>query len=99
MEGREGVVRRWWSGAEMGISGTIESGGNSESKLASQDLLSNQKEYNELRTSYNALEAKFDSLKRDKGKSSVTYFSKPKVSVSEKVYTGESSKSFTKKVS
>ncbi|GJY80023.1 hypothetical protein Tco_0492774 [Tanacetum coccineum] len=70
-----------------------------ESKLASQDLLSNQKEYNELRSSYNALKAKFDSLKRDKGKSLVTYFSKPKVSVSEKVYTGESSKPFTKKVS
>nr|GEW52486.1 hypothetical protein [Tanacetum cinerariifolium] len=29
MEGRGGVVRRWWSGAEMGISGAVESGRNS----------------------------------------------------------------------
>nr|GEX28829.1 hypothetical protein [Tanacetum cinerariifolium] len=29
MEGRGGVVRRWWSGAEMGRSGAMESGGNS----------------------------------------------------------------------
>nr|GEU73476.1 hypothetical protein [Tanacetum cinerariifolium] len=29
MEGRVGVVRRWWSGAEMGRSGAVESGGNS----------------------------------------------------------------------
>nr|GEZ10235.1 probable serine/threonine-protein phosphatase 2A regulatory subunit B'' subunit TON2 [Tanacetum cinerariifolium] len=27
MEGRGGVVRRWWSGAEMGRSGAVESGG------------------------------------------------------------------------
>ncbi|GJY17105.1 hypothetical protein Tco_0388596 [Tanacetum coccineum] len=47
-----------------------------KSKLASQDLLSNQKEYNEFRTSYNALKAKFDPLNRDKGKSSVTNFLK-----------------------
>ncbi|GKC25626.1 hypothetical protein Tco_1027776, partial [Tanacetum coccineum] len=40
-----------------------------ESKLASQDLLSIQKEYSDLRTSYNAVKAKFDSLNRDKGKS------------------------------
>ncbi|GJV44568.1 hypothetical protein Tco_1429104 [Tanacetum coccineum] len=46
--------------------------------LASQDLLSIQKEYNDLRTSYNALKAKFDSLNRDKGKSPVSNFPKPK---------------------
>ncbi|GJY21293.1 hypothetical protein Tco_0393859 [Tanacetum coccineum] len=33
-----------------------------ESKLASQDIRSCQKEYHELRTSYNALKVKFDSL-------------------------------------
>ncbi|GKB85406.1 hypothetical protein Tco_0957678 [Tanacetum coccineum] len=38
-----------------------------ESKLASQDLISNQKEYNELRISYNGLKAKFDVLNREKG--------------------------------
>ncbi|GJX70239.1 hypothetical protein Tco_0307410 [Tanacetum coccineum] len=70
-----------------------------ESKLASQDLLSNQKEYNEFRTSFNALKAKFDPLNRDKGKSPVTNFLKPIVSVSKKIYTGESSKSFPKEVS
>nr|GEU72367.1 hypothetical protein [Tanacetum cinerariifolium] len=37
-----------------------------ESKLASQDLRLCQKEYHELRTSYNALEVKFDSLNRTK---------------------------------
>ncbi|GKB22059.1 hypothetical protein Tco_0855982 [Tanacetum coccineum] len=37
-----------------------------ESKLASQDIISNQKEYNELRVSYNALKAKFDTLNREK---------------------------------
>ncbi|GJV62922.1 hypothetical protein Tco_1473750 [Tanacetum coccineum] len=68
-----------------------------ESKLASHDLLSNQKEYSELRTSYNALKAKFDSLNRDKGKSQISNSSK--VSVSPKIYTGESSKSFPKRVS
>ncbi|GJS20604.1 hypothetical protein Tco_0449236 [Tanacetum coccineum] len=40
-----------------------------ESKLASQDLLSIQKEYSDLRTSYNAPKAKFGILNRDKGKS------------------------------
>ncbi|GJX95531.1 reverse transcriptase zinc-binding domain-containing protein, partial [Tanacetum coccineum] len=35
-----------------------------ESKLASQDIRSCQKEYHELRTSYNALKVKFDSLNR-----------------------------------
>nr|GFA98688.1 hypothetical protein [Tanacetum cinerariifolium] len=29
MEGRGGIVRRWRSGAEMGRSGAVESGGNS----------------------------------------------------------------------
>nr|GEX16733.1 SKP1/ASK-interacting protein 16 [Tanacetum cinerariifolium] len=67
-----------------------------ESKLASQDLLSNKKEYNELRVSYNALKVKFDTFNRDKGNSHV---SKPKVSVPKKVYTGEYSKAFLKKVS
>ncbi|GJS32332.1 putative reverse transcriptase domain-containing protein [Tanacetum coccineum] len=49
-----------------------------ESKLASQDLISNQKEYNELRISYNALKAKFDVLNREKGKSPMSNFSTPK---------------------
>nr|GEU86250.1 hypothetical protein [Tanacetum cinerariifolium] len=33
MEGRGGVVRRWLSGVEMGRSGAVKSGGNSEMKL------------------------------------------------------------------
>ncbi|GKB76185.1 hypothetical protein Tco_0943080, partial [Tanacetum coccineum] len=70
-----------------------------ESNLASQDLISNQKDYSDLRTSYNALKAKFDSLNRDKGKSLISNFSTPKVSVSKKIYMGESSNSFQKKVS
>ncbi|GJT60460.1 hypothetical protein Tco_1003993 [Tanacetum coccineum] len=70
-----------------------------ESKLASQDLISNQKEYSELRISYNALKAKFDALNWDKGKSPISNLSTSKVSVSKKIYTGESSKSFQKKVS
>ncbi|GJX72905.1 hypothetical protein Tco_0311500 [Tanacetum coccineum] len=70
-----------------------------ESKSASQDLISNQKEYNELSISYNSLKAKFDDLKREKGKSPMSNFSTPKVSVSPKIYTGESSKSFPKRVS
>nr|GEU98555.1 outer membrane protein porin [Tanacetum cinerariifolium] len=70
-----------------------------ESKLASQDLISNQKEYSELRISYNALKAKFDVLNREKEKSPMSNFPTPKVSVSPKIYTGESSKSFLKRVS
>ncbi|GJT53109.1 hypothetical protein Tco_0988163 [Tanacetum coccineum] len=70
-----------------------------ESKLASQDLRSCQKEYHELRTSYNALKVKFDTLNRTKRKTNVSKSSKPKVSVSEKVHTGESSKPFSKRVS
>nr|GEU85513.1 hypothetical protein [Tanacetum cinerariifolium] len=70
-----------------------------ESKLASQDLISNQKEYSDLRTSYNALKAKFDSLNQNKGKSSVSNYSTPKVSVSLKFYMRESSKSFPKRMS
>ncbi|GJW12648.1 hypothetical protein Tco_1578475 [Tanacetum coccineum] len=70
-----------------------------ESNLASQNLISNKKEYNELRISYNALKAKFDVLNREKGKSPMLNFSTQKVSVSQKIYTGESSKSFPKKVS
>ncbi|PWA60524.1 hypothetical protein CTI12_AA381110 [Artemisia annua] len=68
-------------------------------KLASSDHPSLQKEYNDLRTSYNALKAKFDVLNRSKGKSHVSNESKPEVCVSEKVNTGESSKPFLKKVS
>ncbi|GJT77446.1 hypothetical protein Tco_1044171 [Tanacetum coccineum] len=37
-----------------------------ESKLASQDICSCQNEYHELRTLYNALKVKFDSLNRKK---------------------------------
>ncbi|GJZ61299.1 hypothetical protein Tco_0617436 [Tanacetum coccineum] len=70
-----------------------------ESKLASQDLISNQKEYNELGISYNALTAKFDALNQEKGKSPMSNFSTPKISVSPKVYTCESSKSFPNRVS
>ncbi|GJV40619.1 hypothetical protein Tco_1419059, partial [Tanacetum coccineum] len=70
-----------------------------ESKFASQYLRSCQKEYHELRTSYNALKVKFDSLNRTKRKTNVSKFSKPKVSVSEKVHTGEFSKPFSKRVS
>ncbi|GJX26131.1 hypothetical protein Tco_0232427 [Tanacetum coccineum] len=50
-----------------------------KSKLASQDLISNQKEYSELRTSYNDLKAKFDTLNPKKGKSPMSNFSTPKV--------------------
>ncbi|GJT25687.1 reverse transcriptase zinc-binding domain-containing protein [Tanacetum coccineum] len=70
-----------------------------ESKLASQDISSCQKEYHELRTSYNALKVKFDSLNRKKWNINVSKSSKPKESVSEKVHTGESSKPFSKRVS
>ncbi|GJS22731.1 hypothetical protein Tco_0451363 [Tanacetum coccineum] len=70
-----------------------------ESKLASQDIRSCQKEYHELRTSYNALKVKFDSLNRKKWNINVSKSSKPKESVSEKVHTGESSKPFSRKVS
>ncbi|GJZ59569.1 hypothetical protein Tco_0615385 [Tanacetum coccineum] len=70
-----------------------------ESKLASQDIRSCQKEYHELRTSYNALKVKCDSLNRKKRKTNVLKFSKSKVSVSEKVHTGESSKPFSRRVS
>ncbi|GKE84833.1 hypothetical protein Tco_1558575, partial [Tanacetum coccineum] len=70
-----------------------------ESKLASQDFRSCQKEYHELRTSYNALNVKFDSLNRQKWNINVSKSSKPKESVSEKVYTSESSKPFSRRVS
>ncbi|GJW33868.1 hypothetical protein Tco_0053900, partial [Tanacetum coccineum] len=71
-----------------------------ESNLASQYLISNQKEYSDLRTLYNALKVKFDSLNRDKGKSPISNYSAPKVSVSsKKIYTGESSNLSKKKVS
>ncbi|GKD99854.1 hypothetical protein Tco_1387838, partial [Tanacetum coccineum] len=49
-----------------------------ESKLASQDLRSCQKIYHELRTSYNALKVKFDSLNRTKRKNNFSKSSKPK---------------------
>ncbi|GKB85207.1 hypothetical protein Tco_0957479 [Tanacetum coccineum] len=67
--------------------------------LASQDLISNQKEYSDLRTSYNALKVKFDVLNREKENFPMSNFSTPKISVSPKIYTGESSKSFPKRVS
>ncbi|GJR37234.1 hypothetical protein Tco_1212918 [Tanacetum coccineum] len=70
-----------------------------ESKLASQDLLSIQKEYSVFQTSYNVLKAKFDTLYQDKWKSLVSNFLTPKVSVSPKIYICESSKSFPKRVS
>ncbi|GJR12640.1 hypothetical protein Tco_0795292 [Tanacetum coccineum] len=70
-----------------------------ESKLASQDIRSCQKEYHELRTSYNALKVKFDSLNRKKWNINVSKASKPKESVLEKVHTGESSKPFSRRVS
>ncbi|GJZ12590.1 hypothetical protein Tco_0547820 [Tanacetum coccineum] len=70
-----------------------------KSKLASQDIRSCQKEYHELRTSYNALKVKFDSLNRKKWNINVSKSSKPKESVSEKVHTGESSKPFSRRVS
>ncbi|GJZ72250.1 hypothetical protein Tco_0636101 [Tanacetum coccineum] len=50
-----------------------------ESKLAAQDIRSCQKEYHELRTSYNALKENFDSLNRTKGKNNVFNSLKPKV--------------------
>ncbi|GKB90312.1 hypothetical protein Tco_0962584 [Tanacetum coccineum] len=70
-----------------------------ESKLASQDIRSCQKEYYELRTSYNALKVKFDSLNRKKWNINVSKSSKPKESVSEKVHTSESSKTSLRRVS
>ncbi|GJW64178.1 hypothetical protein Tco_0116062 [Tanacetum coccineum] len=70
-----------------------------ESKLASQDIRSCQKEYHELRTSYNALKVKFDSLNRKRRETNVLKSSKSKESVSEKVHTGESSKSFSRRIS
>ncbi|GJZ51997.1 hypothetical protein Tco_0606512 [Tanacetum coccineum] len=70
-----------------------------ESKLASQDIRSCQKEYHELRTLYNALKVKFDSLNQKRRETNVSKSSKPKVSVSEKVHTGESSKPFSRRVS
>ncbi|GJU42839.1 hypothetical protein Tco_1195796 [Tanacetum coccineum] len=58
-----------------------------ESKLASQVIRSCQKEYHELRTSYNALKVNFDFLNQTKRKNKVFNSLRPKVSVSEKVYT------------
>nr|GEU73786.1 hypothetical protein [Tanacetum cinerariifolium] len=60
-----------------------------ESKLASQDIRSYQKEYHELRTSYNALKVNFDSLN----------WKRMATNVSKKVHMGESSKPFSKRVS
>ncbi|GKD71860.1 hypothetical protein Tco_1325950, partial [Tanacetum coccineum] len=70
-----------------------------KSKLASQDIRSCQNEYHDLRTSYNAVKVKFDSLNRKKWNINVSKSSKPKESVSEKVHTGESSKPFSRRVS
>ncbi|GJS24713.1 hypothetical protein Tco_0453345 [Tanacetum coccineum] len=69
-----------------------------ESK-ASQDIRSCQKEYHELRTLYNALKVKFDSLNRKRRETNVSKSSKPRESVSAKVHTGESSKPFSRRVS
>ncbi|GJZ63344.1 hypothetical protein Tco_0619765 [Tanacetum coccineum] len=70
-----------------------------ESKLASQDIRSCQKEYHELRTLYNALRVKFDFLNRKRRETNVSKSSKPRESVSAKVHTGESSKPFSRRVS
>ncbi|GJV70575.1 hypothetical protein Tco_1490570 [Tanacetum coccineum] len=70
-----------------------------ESKLASQDIRSCQKEYHELRTLYNALKVKFDSLNRKRRETNVLKSSKPRESVSAKVHMGESSKPFSRRVS
>ncbi|GJS29080.1 hypothetical protein Tco_0489700 [Tanacetum coccineum] len=70
-----------------------------ESKLASQDIRSCQKEYHELRTLYNALKVKFDSLNRKRRETNVPKSSKPRESVSAKVHKGESSKPFSRRVS
>ncbi|GKE82571.1 hypothetical protein Tco_1552571, partial [Tanacetum coccineum] len=61
-----------------------------ESKLASQDLRSYKKEYHELRTSYNALKVKFDSLNPTKRETNVSKSLKPK-EVSKKSQTFETS--------
>ncbi|GJY46208.1 hypothetical protein Tco_0435271 [Tanacetum coccineum] len=70
-----------------------------ESKLASKGNRSCQKEYHELRTSYNALKVQFDSLNRKRRETNASKSSKPKVNVLGKVHTGESSKSFSRRVS
>ncbi|GJT86322.1 hypothetical protein Tco_1068039 [Tanacetum coccineum] len=70
-----------------------------ESKLASQDIRSCQKEYHELRTLYNASKVKFDSLDRKRRETNVSKSSKPRESVSAKVHTGESSKPFSRRIS
>ncbi|GJT96020.1 hypothetical protein Tco_1091538 [Tanacetum coccineum] len=70
-----------------------------ESKLASQDIRSCQKEYHELRTLYNALKVKLDSLNRKKRETNVSKSSKPRESVSAKFHTSESSKPFSRRVS
>ncbi|GJV46977.1 hypothetical protein Tco_1437189 [Tanacetum coccineum] len=70
-----------------------------ESKLASQDIRSCQKEYHELRTLYNALKVKFDSINRKRRETNVSKSSKPRESVSAKVYTSESPKPFSRRVS
>ncbi|GJT71144.1 hypothetical protein Tco_1030430 [Tanacetum coccineum] len=75
-----------------------------KSKLVSHDLHSCKKEYHELRTSYNALKVKFDSVNQTKRKTKVSNSSK-RVSrfrtyyLQKKVHTGESSKPFSKRVS
>ncbi|GJV99328.1 putative reverse transcriptase domain-containing protein [Tanacetum coccineum] len=67
--------------------------------MASQDIRSCQKEYHELRTLYNALKVKFDSLNQKRRETNVSKSSKPRESVSAKVHTGESSKPFSRRVS
>ncbi|GJV32822.1 hypothetical protein Tco_1393222 [Tanacetum coccineum] len=70
-----------------------------ESKLASQDIRSYKKEYHELRTLYNALKVKFDSLNRKRRETNVSKSSKPRENVLAKVHMGEYSKPFSRRVS
>ncbi|GKE97648.1 hypothetical protein Tco_0020999, partial [Tanacetum coccineum] len=69
-----------------------------ESKLASQDLFSDQKEYSELIILYNALKQSLILL-TEKKENLLCQTLTPKVSISSKIYTGESFKSFPKRVS
>ncbi|GKC56622.1 hypothetical protein Tco_1084220 [Tanacetum coccineum] len=64
-----------------------------------RSICSCHRKYHALRTAYNALKVKFDSLNRAKRKTNVPNSLKPKVGVSEKVHKGEFSKPFSKRVS
>ncbi|GKB14636.1 hypothetical protein Tco_0848559, partial [Tanacetum coccineum] len=80
-----------------------------KSQLTSQDYTSLQKENNDLRTSYNVLKGKYETfcekLEKENNDLKMHYkrlfdLIKPKkVNVSEKIYTGKSSKPILKKVS